>query len=45
MEKWSMVWLQKDRRQQPAGSNGGQSSVDARERAKPKGKWMEVSED
>ena len=31
--------------QQPAGSCGGQSSVDAWEHAKPKGKWTEVSTD
>ena len=35
----------KTRRQQPTGSTGGQSSVDAREHAKPKGKWTEVSAD
>ena len=31
--------------QQPAGSSGGQSSVDSWEQAKPKGKWIEVSAD
>ena len=35
----------KTRWQQPAGSSGGQSSVDAWEHAKPKGKWIEVSAD
>ena len=40
-----MVRLTKDRWQQPARSNGGQSSVDAWEHAKLKGKWIEVSAD
>ena len=35
-----MVW-----RQQPAGSSGGQSSVDTWEQAKPEGKCIEVSAD
>ena len=35
----------KTRWQQPAGSSGGQSSVDVWEHAKPKGKWIEVSAD
>ena len=33
----------KTRWQQPAGSSGGQSSLDAWEHVKPKGKWKEVS--
>ena len=35
----------KTRRPQPAGSSGGQSSVDTWEHVKPEGKWMEVSAD
>ena len=35
----------KTRWQEPAGSSGRQSSVDAWEHAKPKGKWMEVFTD
>ena len=31
--------------QQPAGSSGGQSSFDAWDHAKPKGKWKEVTEE
>ena len=45
-EKWkSRDWFgtTKTRWQQPAGSSGGQSSHDAWEHAKQKGKWKEVS--
>ena len=45
-EKWkSREWYgtTKTRWQQPAGNSGGQSSLDAWEHAKPKGKWKEVS--
>ena len=47
-EKWkSREWYgsTKTRWQQPAESSGGQSSVEAWEHAKPKGKWTEVSAD
>ena len=47
-EKWnSREWYgsTKTRWQQPAESSGGQSSVDAWEHAKPKGKWTQVSAD
>ena len=47
-EKWKRrEWCSstKTRWQQPAESSGGQSSVDAWEHAKPKGKWTEVSAD
>ena len=33
------------RKREPAGSSGGQSSVDVWEHAKPQGKWTEVSAD
>ena len=35
----------KTRWQQPAGSSGGQSSVNTWEQGKPEGKWIEVSAD
>ena len=47
-ERWKgreLYGSTKTRWQQPAGSNGGQSSVDALEHAKPQGKWIEVSAD
>ena len=47
-ERWkSREWYgsTKTRWQQPAESSGRQSSVDAWEHAKPKGKWTEVSAD
>ena len=45
-DKWkSREWYgtTKTRWQQPAGSSGGQSSLDTWEHVKPKGKWKEVS--
>ena len=45
-DRWkSREWYgtTRTRWQQPAGSSGRQSSVDAWEHAKPKGKWKEVS--
>ena len=45
MEKQRVVRIHETKWQQPVGSSGGQSSVDAWEHAKPKGKWIEISAD
>ena len=43
MERREWCGTTKTRWQQPAGISGGQSSLDAWEHAKPKGKWVGVS--
>ena len=44
-ERWEVESGMVQRKQQPTGSSGGQSSIDAWEYSKPEGKWTEVSAD